>query len=86
MLKPCLMCGTLSPGSYCPDHARPGSTRAWRNLRARVLERDRHRCQQCGAPATEVDHLIQVADGGPDVLANLQAVCSGCHDCLHRRS
>lgn len=83
VLKSCLRCGRLTPGSYCPDHARGGSTRAWRKVRTRALERDRYRCQACGKPATEVDHLIPVADGGPDVLANLQAVCSDCHQRLH---
>ena len=76
MLKPCLTCGTLTPGSYCPDHRpRNGSTRQWRKTRARVLERDGWRCQVCGELAQEVDHLIPVADGGPDVLSNLRAVC-----------
>lgn len=83
MLKPCLTCGRLTPESYCPRHARGGSTRAWRRVRSRVLQRDGHRCQQCGGPATEVDHLIPVADGGSDVIANLQSVCSDCHDRLH---
>ena len=46
----------------CPDHP-PGSSpwarkmpRGWTATRARILDRDGHRCVQCGAPATEVHH------------------------------
>lgn len=58
--KPCLVCGRLTPDSYCASHAqRNGSTRSWRKLRGpQVLERDGYRFQQCGAPATEVDHIM----------------------------
>ena len=52
--------GRLTPDSYCASHAqRNGSTRSWRKLRGpQVLERDGYRFQQCGAPATEVDHIM----------------------------
>jgi 5-methylcytosine-specific restriction endonuclease McrA len=43
--------------------------------RLAVMERDGHRCRQCGAPATEVDHI---ADSSDD-LANLQSLCHECH-------
>jgi len=80
VLKPCLVCGRLSPGSYCPAHTRRnGSTRQWRKLRARVLMRDGHRCQLCGAPATDVDHVLPVSEGGPDDPRNLRALCASCN-------
>lgn len=52
-----------------------GSTRAWRRLRAAVLERDRYRCQVptgevdgqlviCGRPARTVGHVDALALGG----------------------
>jgi 5-methylcytosine-specific restriction protein A len=76
---PCLTCGQLTDrGSYCAAHARGGSTRRWRRVRARVLARDRYRCQLCGAPATEVDHVVRVADGGSDHPGNLRAICGRC--------
>ena len=52
---------------------------AWQVLRARVL-REEPRCRICGAPATDVDHIIAVADGGGMYdRANLRALCSECH-------
>ncbi len=78
-LKACLRCGALAGnGSYCPHHqpvkARKGSTRQWRKVRAGVLERDRYRCQRCGARAEHVDHIIPVAQGGRDLPENCQAL------------
>lgn len=58
---------------------RNGSTRAWRNTRARVLARDGHTCQQCGQPATQVDHKTPRAQGGSDHEDNLQALCGPCN-------
>lgn len=66
---------------------RRGSTRAWRRLRAHVLERDRYQCQRptppagapCGRPATEAGHIIDAALGGTDHLDNLRAECAPCN-------
>lgn len=61
------------------------STPAHRQWRRAVLERDGHRCQlrypnRCTGNATEADHIIEVADGGPELdLANGQAACTPCH-------
>lgn len=49
----------------------------WQKLRARVL-REQPRCE-CGAPATDVDHIVAHADGGSDDRSNLRALCRGCH-------
>ena len=62
-----------------PQYAGP-----WRKVRAKVLERDAHRCQIRGAGclqhATEVDHILPVSMGGPwwdeD---NLRAACRNCN-------
>lgn len=78
--RPCLTCGRLTNGSRCPEHqGRNGSTRAWRALRAAVLDRDGHRCQKCGASATHVDHVMPLAHGGTDNYANLRALCARCN-------
>ena len=79
VLKPCLTCGKLSDGSHCPEHRRQGSTRQWRKLRALVLMRDGHRCQFCGAPATDADHVLPVSQRGTDDPRNLRALCAGCN-------
>jgi len=80
----CLGCGVIiGRGSYCvacqPAKPRKGSTRQWRNIRERVLERDGHRCRYCGAPATHVDHLVPVVKGGRDHETNLAASCVTCN-------
>lgn len=58
---------------------RPG----WPRLRAEVLERDGHTCQMrlpgCLVHASEVDHVVPVADGGTDDKSNLRAACHPCH-------
>lgn len=62
-----------------------GSTRAWRRLRAFVLERDGFRCQLpadddpaqlCLAWATHADHIVPRSQGGLDTAANLRAACA----------
>lgn len=59
--------------------SRGGSTRAWRQLRQRVLQRDGHVCNYCGDVATHVDHIIPVAAGGTDSMDNLTAACARCN-------
>ena len=87
--RPCLRCGTLTTtGAYCPAH-RPknprGSTRAWRKLRLVILERDGYRCR-CGKPATDVDHILPVIQGGTDHPDNLRAGCAHCNRSRRPRS
>ena len=38
-------------------------------------------CDQAGrtAAAMHVDHVVPLADGGPDVEANMQSLCIPCH-------
>jgi len=59
-------------------------TRAYRNLRLWILERDGHRCQirgpHCTGYATQVDHILERADGGALFdPANLRAACAWCN-------
>ena len=57
----------------------------WRAvIRPQALARDGHQCQLrypglCVGTATEVDHIVEVADGGPDELSNARSACSPCH-------
>ena len=48
----------------------------WRQIRARILERDDHVCRVCGGPASDVDHIIP---GDNHDFENLQAICKPCH-------
>lgn len=73
---------------YAPaahTYRRPnGSARAWRQLRKRILARDRWACVVYGAPATEVGHLVAVQDRGSDHPRNLRSLCPACHADSHR--
>jgi 5-methylcytosine-specific restriction protein A len=44
-----------------------------------ILRRDRRTCYLCGAPATEADHVVPIAEGGANDLSNGRAVCASCH-------
>lgn len=59
--------------------------RPWRRLRLLVLDRDKYLCKICEnagilTEATEVDHIIGVAEGCTDDMSNLRSVCKSCHD------
>ncbi|QDM56347.1 HNH endonuclease [Gordonia phage SweatNTears] len=46
-----------------------------RAVRARLF------CEQCGAAdARQVDHVLNRAEGGRNVMSNLQLLCDDCHD------
>ena len=53
------------------------------SVRHRILKRDRHTCQGCGARAPdvelEVDHVIPVSKGGTDDDSNLKTLCKECN-------
>lgn len=55
--------------------------RPWRRIRDAILLRDKYTCQQCGHIGTdlEVDHIVNVAQGGTDDDCNLQSLCIPCH-------
>jgi 5-methylcytosine-specific restriction enzyme A len=71
------------------DHDRPapslrGYGRTWQRLRLLVLHeepfcREHLRRHLQMIPATEVDHIHPLADGGGNERANLQALCKPCH-------
>ncbi|HWQ20384.1 MAG TPA: HNH endonuclease [Methanotrichaceae archaeon] len=70
----------------------------WSKIRAKVLERDGHACQRCGARETrrkipwhedqvfplEVHHIKSIKDGGPEFdEANCITLCHDCHSEEH---
>ncbi|MGI8515379.1 MAG: HNH endonuclease [Acidimicrobiia bacterium] len=85
--RPCLVCGTPAAGSYCPSHRRD------RNLASRSLaiiaDRDGWVCQICGQPVSHtrdrapgspsLDHVIPLAQGGPDAMSNLRLTHLACN-------
>ena len=54
-----------------------------RSLRIEIAYRQTYKCNACGLfpipPDFEVDHIIEIQDGGQDVSENLQALCAACH-------
>lgn len=44
-----------------------------------IRERDFGVCRECGAPAREVDHIAEIADGGDNAPSNLQLLCDRHH-------
>jgi 5-methylcytosine-specific restriction endonuclease McrA len=61
------------------------SVGAWETLRRNVLARDRGYCYLCDRlGADQVDHLVEVADGGSNDLISLASCHAGCHERRHR--
>jgi hypothetical protein len=54
-------------------------SKAWRELRAQVLERDKYTCQYCGEVGHQADHVLPRLHGGADDLENLVACCGRCN-------
>ena len=84
MLKPRLatLRPTVRPCTVAATRRSLGDT--WMAIRAKALARDRGLCQVCAASgrlrlASEVDHVIELADGGTDAMGNLQSICGPCH-------
>jgi 5-methylcytosine-specific restriction protein A len=65
-------------------------------VKAWVLKASDFRCESCGTdapfskddgqPFLEVHHVVQLADGGPDIVENAVALCPNCHRALHYAS
>lgn len=65
--------------------SRPMNRRAWRELRAQIIERDDYTCQECGkASCTLIAHHIIPWPEGPDEASNLITWCRSCHTRYHR--
>lgn len=93
MIRQCSVWGCPNPARYkglCREHAArqdalrrhkrtfPYNRAAWLRLRQEIL-RNEPRCAECGAPASEVHHVVPRASGGEDALHNLVALCKPCH-------
>ena len=67
-----------------PSAAIRGFGHAWRRLREVILTRDPicvnpFDIEGHVEPATEVDHIIPVRNGGTEAESNLQGLCKPCH-------
>jgi len=65
----------------------PRDSRAWRARRLEILARDQWTCFYCMQPATTVDHVIPIKDGGdPLAYDNLVSSCITCNSRKGSRS
>ena len=65
--------------------AQRGYGYAWQQLRKKVLERDKHLCQEClknnrVVTGNHCDHIKPKHQGGTDCMSNLQILCVSCHN------
>ena len=61
--------------------------REWERVRRQALERDGHRCRECGKPGRlEVHHLLHLQSGGTNELENLRTLCRSCHIAIHKKA
>ena len=51
---------------------------AWAKARTLALASETL-CRECHSPATEVDHIVPIVDGGTHEPGNLQPLCHNCH-------
>lgn len=65
------------------SHARGYGGRGWHLTRRQCFLRDNYQCQHCGqivfGKAAHCDHIKPKAQGGSDLLSNVQTLCSTCH-------
>lgn len=61
------------------------NSKAWKETRQLIIERDRGRCQECGRAANEVDHIEELTKDNIDDTNitlnpdNLRLLCHECH-------
>ena len=70
-----------SPRSLVKNWGQGRGGRPWRRLKAEIHKRDDWTCKCCGRVTTELelDHIVNVAQGGTDDESNLQSLCVPCH-------
>lgn len=59
------------------------ASEAWSAMRRRVLDRDGHRCQDCGATRRLHVHHLTYRNFGHEPHYELLTVCEDCHDARH---
>jgi len=62
-----------------PSPHRRGYGRAWEKIRLAIL-REEPLCRGCQGPATCVDHIQPLKQGGTNHKTNLQPLCVSCHN------
>lgn len=52
---------------------------AYRYIRLKVLERDKHICYWCGNPGDTMDHIVPWSKGGRTTMDNCMCACQECN-------
>lgn len=84
-MKGCPLCKQTSTKEYDKNYRNKESdkfyhSREWKRVRGLQLHRQ-PLCKECLQPATIVDHIVEIKDGGAKLsLSNLQSLCTGCHN------
>ena len=73
---------------YFPRQSYNWSSKRWRKARQSALDRDEHRCRECGSTDDLVVHHVRPfaeVVGTPDAhaLDNLETLCRACHRVRH---
>jgi 5-methylcytosine-specific restriction enzyme A len=93
--RPCLRLGcskAATQGPRCPEHTprawrkrnpeapSPYASPIWKRLRAEARARAGSRCERCGGPGSQADHVTALALGGEFAdPSNVQWLCRSCH-------
>ena len=60
-------------------HGLRGNTTKRESLRTQAFKMYGKICNYCGEVGNEVDHVIELDEGGEDSIENLQVLCGPCH-------
>jgi len=74
------VCGSISKAIRDAEKLYRKTSRKYRWL---VAYRQKYKCAHCNEllhpDSYDCDHISELQDGGEDVMANLQALCTNCH-------
>ena len=61
-----------------------GIKNSWWKTSKNVRTREKGKCFYCGAPATQVHHIVPLSRGGTNSMTNMVLVCERCHRAHHK--
>jgi len=56
----------------------------WKKVRSNAIKHYGNKCARCGEYGNDVHHLTYERVGGNELLEDLQVLCRGCHEAIHR--
>lgn len=61
------------------------TTKEYRRIRRHLWDKTGHICAGCGAPATQLHHIVPRHMGGHNNIENIVALCGECHAKAHEK-